>query len=91
MTNGGTKEKGRGREAVGGNTVIYFYWEKRSVKKHRVLADIRALNQVKPFYLGESAARHKGPPLSVLCMPKHKMKQRLPSAEGKGAIIANKY
>lgn len=85
------KRKAEGERLLVETRWFIIHWEKRSVKKHRVLADIRALNQVKPFYLGESAARHKGPPLSVLCMPKHKMKQRLPSAEGKGAIIANKY
>ena len=30
-----------------------IHWEKCNVKKYRVLADIRALNQLKQFYLGE--------------------------------------
>lgn len=53
MTNVGRKEEGRGREAAGGNTVIYYLLGKCSVKKYRVLADISALNQLKQFYLGE--------------------------------------
>jgi hypothetical protein len=53
MTNGRRKEKVRGKEAVGGNTVIYSSLGKCGVKKYRVLADFCALNQLRQFYVGE--------------------------------------